>query len=528
MGGGSSVMGMVALRGTADDYDEWDELGAAGWGWDDVLPFFRKLESGLPEVPSDLHGRDGPVPIRRTPVEDWPPLLARDARLCAGTADPVHRGLERRLPRRLLLGADEQLAGQARVLGDLLSRRRGARAQQPDDRQPAPTVTDLLFDGRTGVGVKATVAGQDDARFGRRDHPLARRHPLAGHADALGHRAGGPSARARHRGARRPARRRRQSVQPRDPVRGDPPEARRAGRRSRCARIRRHCSGSRRACRAVRPPTCTSTSRARRRGARSAARSPTSRRCCGSRLRAAGCRSTSADPRQEPLVEFNFTGHELDLQRFKVAFRRTVDMLADERVRALGGVTFPVKFTDRLRHAQPRLARQCGQEHRHREAARSRSGVARAGVRDAGGSAGRSRSARARTMRRSPSTSATTSPASFIPPAPAAWGAANDPQAVVDHGGTRARLRGTARGRRLDHADGAARQHQHSDHHGGGENRRGHRRRCGRVSARLHSRLAFSIASQIARWDIGSSLISTPSGASASLTALATAAGAPR
>jgi 5-(hydroxymethyl)furfural/furfural oxidase len=57
----------------------------------------------------------------------------------------------------------------------------------------------------------------------------------------------------------------------------------------------------------------------------------------------------SPDPRQEPLVEFNFTGHDLDLARFMVAFRRIVDMLADKRVRALGGVTFPVKFTDRLR-----------------------------------------------------------------------------------------------------------------------------------------------------------------------------------
>jgi len=44
MGGGSSVMGMVALRGTPDDYAEWEALGASGWGWNDVLPFFRKLE----------------------------------------------------------------------------------------------------------------------------------------------------------------------------------------------------------------------------------------------------------------------------------------------------------------------------------------------------------------------------------------------------------------------------------------------------------------------------------------------------
>ena len=51
----------------------------------------------------------------------------------------------------------------------------------------------------------------------------------------------------------------------------------------------------------------------------------------------------------EPLVEFNFTGHELDLKRFMQGFRRAVEVLAHEKVRAMTGVTFPVKFTDRLR-----------------------------------------------------------------------------------------------------------------------------------------------------------------------------------
>ena len=50
-----------------------------------------------------------------------------------------------------------------------------------------------------------------------------------------------------------------------------------------------------------------------------------------------------------PLVEFNFTGHELDLKRFMMGFRRAVDVLAHEKVRAMSGVTFPVKFNDRLR-----------------------------------------------------------------------------------------------------------------------------------------------------------------------------------
>ena len=73
MGGGSSVMGMVALRGTPDDYAEWVELGAAGWGWDDVLPFFKKLETDT-DFGGGQHGSDGPVPVRRIPKDQWPPV----------------------------------------------------------------------------------------------------------------------------------------------------------------------------------------------------------------------------------------------------------------------------------------------------------------------------------------------------------------------------------------------------------------------------------------------------------------------
>ena len=111
MGGGSSVMGMVALRGTPDDYNEWEAKGAAGWGWDGVLPFFRKLETDFDFAGSDLHGGDGPVPVRRTPVADWPPLSHAMHGYAQERQIPLHRRHERRLPRRLLLGADEQLAG---------------------------------------------------------------------------------------------------------------------------------------------------------------------------------------------------------------------------------------------------------------------------------------------------------------------------------------------------------------------------------------------------------------------------------
>lgn len=78
LGGGSSLMGMVALRGTPDDYDAWAAMGADGWGWQDVLPFFRKLETDTDfggETDGELHGNSGPVPIRRLPEADWPPLI---------------------------------------------------------------------------------------------------------------------------------------------------------------------------------------------------------------------------------------------------------------------------------------------------------------------------------------------------------------------------------------------------------------------------------------------------------------------
>jgi 5-(hydroxymethyl)furfural/furfural oxidase len=73
VGGGSSLMGMVALRGLPGDYDNWLSEGAAGWGWADVLPFFRRLERDR-DFDGPLHGRDGRVSVRRHLVEDWPPF----------------------------------------------------------------------------------------------------------------------------------------------------------------------------------------------------------------------------------------------------------------------------------------------------------------------------------------------------------------------------------------------------------------------------------------------------------------------
>jgi choline dehydrogenase-like flavoprotein len=58
LGGCSSINGMLYLRGQAADYDGWRQLGLTGWGWDDVLPYFKRSEDYV-EGPSDHHGAGG-------------------------------------------------------------------------------------------------------------------------------------------------------------------------------------------------------------------------------------------------------------------------------------------------------------------------------------------------------------------------------------------------------------------------------------------------------------------------------------
>jgi 5-(hydroxymethyl)furfural/furfural oxidase len=60
----------MANRGSPEDYNEWVELGADGWGWDDVLPYFKKLESDQ-DFDGELHGKDGPITIRRVKEDQW-------------------------------------------------------------------------------------------------------------------------------------------------------------------------------------------------------------------------------------------------------------------------------------------------------------------------------------------------------------------------------------------------------------------------------------------------------------------------
>jgi choline dehydrogenase len=64
VGGSSAVNAAIALRGVPADYDEWASLGNDAWSWDKVLPYFRRLEDD-PDGAAEVHGRGGPIAIRR-------------------------------------------------------------------------------------------------------------------------------------------------------------------------------------------------------------------------------------------------------------------------------------------------------------------------------------------------------------------------------------------------------------------------------------------------------------------------------
>ena len=72
LGGCSSINGMLYLRGQAADYDHWRQLGLLGWGWDDVLPYFKKSEDYV-DGASEYHGAGGEWRVERQRLH-WPVL----------------------------------------------------------------------------------------------------------------------------------------------------------------------------------------------------------------------------------------------------------------------------------------------------------------------------------------------------------------------------------------------------------------------------------------------------------------------
>ncbi|WP_269929396.1 GMC family oxidoreductase [Aminobacter sp. HY435] len=64
VGGSSSINGMMYMRGHRSDYDNWRDLGCDGWGYDDVLPYFKRSETNERGA-NDIHGDNGPLQVSK-------------------------------------------------------------------------------------------------------------------------------------------------------------------------------------------------------------------------------------------------------------------------------------------------------------------------------------------------------------------------------------------------------------------------------------------------------------------------------
>jgi choline dehydrogenase len=165
-GGCSAVNGAIALRGLPADYDEWAELGNEGWGWEQVLPYFRRLEDDRDAEDEALHGRGGPIPICRWKRDELAPLSRAFLEVCkeqgfdevADHNDPEASGVGPQPTN----GADGTRVSTA--IGYLLP----ARHRLNLTVRPHCPVSRVLFDGRRAVGVEVESGGETQRVFGRR------------------------------------------------------------------------------------------------------------------------------------------------------------------------------------------------------------------------------------------------------------------------------------------------------------------------------------------------------------------------
>src|SRR5580698_2125709 len=165
LGGGSSINGQSANRGAPTDYDEWEARGAAGWSWNDVLPFFRKVEHDL-DFDGPYHGKNGRIPVRRIPREHWTGhshAVAEACRLAGYPYLPDQNG--------------EFVDGYFPITHSNQDEHRVSAAMGYLDRdtRQRPNLTiltntqvrELLFEGTRCVGVKAVVNGAEQQFRGR-------------------------------------------------------------------------------------------------------------------------------------------------------------------------------------------------------------------------------------------------------------------------------------------------------------------------------------------------------------------------
>jgi len=154
MGGSSAINAMIYTRGHPGDYDEWAQLGATGWGWQDVLPYFRRAE-GNERGADAWHGADGPLTVSDLRFRN--PFSERFIQAAHAAGYPLNNDFN---------GATQEGVGFYQVTHRDGSRCSVARAYIYGRNRPNlhvitdATVLRVGFDGKRAVGVVVSRDGR--------------------------------------------------------------------------------------------------------------------------------------------------------------------------------------------------------------------------------------------------------------------------------------------------------------------------------------------------------------------------------
>jgi 5-(hydroxymethyl)furfural/furfural oxidase len=158
LGGGSSINGQLANRGSPRDYDEWEQRGASGWRWDNVLPYFKKIERDI-DFDGPLHGTEGRIPVRRVFPENWSDYakaVAEAFKLAGYRYVPDQNGefQDGYYPLAMSNLYDRRVSAAVGYLGPTVRQRDNLSVIT--DAQ----VSELLFEDTRCVGIRAMVEGK--------------------------------------------------------------------------------------------------------------------------------------------------------------------------------------------------------------------------------------------------------------------------------------------------------------------------------------------------------------------------------
>ena len=210
LGGSSSINGLIYIRGQAEDFNHWRQLGNAGWSFDDVLPYFRKAEDNERGA-DEFHGSGGPLGV--SDLRDRHPLAVAYVEAAVQCGYPRNDDFN---------GAAQEGAGyyQTTMRNGVRSSTAAGYLKQARRRAnlkvvPQALATRIVFDGRRATGVEY-LAGNDKRSASANVEVIVASGAFNSPQllQLSGRRPGGAPPVARHSGGRRCAGRRQRSQRP--------------------------------------------------------------------------------------------------------------------------------------------------------------------------------------------------------------------------------------------------------------------------------------------------------------------------